>query len=84
MNRRFRYKKEAFRYNSIKIVFFVIQSRKVQKMEDMRMNRVKKSTLERMAKLAYTATSSTVNATCRKLGYQPVMPKESAKLKKHV
>lgn len=48
------------------------------------MNRVKKSTLERMAKLAYTATSSTVNATCRGIGYQPVMPKESAKLKKHV
>lgn len=48
------------------------------------MNKVKKDALERVAKIAYATTSSTVNATCRRLGYQPVMPKECDKLKKNV
>ncbi len=48
------------------------------------MNKVKKNVLEKVAKLAYTVTASRVNATCRGIGYQPVMPKECDKLKKHV
>lgn len=48
------------------------------------MNKVKKNTLERVAKLAYAMTSSTVNATCRGIGYQPVMQRECNKLKKNV
>lgn len=48
------------------------------------MNKIKKIALERFAKLAYATTSSTVNATCRIIGYQPVMPKECEKLKKNV
>lgn len=44
---------------------------------------VKKTALEQFAKLAYSATVSTVNTTCRRLGYQPVIPKECEKLKKN-
>lgn len=48
------------------------------------MKKVEKNVLERVAKLAYATAISTVNATCRGIGYQPVMPKECDKLKKHV
>lgn len=47
------------------------------------MKKIEKTVLEKVAKLTYAATSSVVNTTCRKLMYQPVMPKECDKLKKH-
>lgn len=48
------------------------------------MNKIKKIALERFAKLAYATTSLAVNTTCKRLMYQPVMPKECEKLKKNV
>ena len=47
------------------------------------MNKLKRKSMEMLAKEAKLMTRFNVNSTCRWLNYQPQMPKGAEKLKKH-
>lgn len=63
-------------YNNIKDIF-------KEKEEVTKMNKLKRKSMEMLAKEAKLITQFNANSTCRLLGYQPQMPKGSEKLKKH-